>query len=103
MLVAGLALVACPPALAHGTWEGKAPHQANPLSREPAPFCDHPLESHLHAAIEGDRLQGRDRARINREGDRRRQLRISAGLEESAIRRVPVVEDIVDESEELNV
>src|SRR3984893_8427686 len=92
-----------PPSISAWHWEGKAPRQARPLSREPAPFCDHPLESHLHAAIEGDRLQGRDRARINREGDRRRQLRISAGIEECTIGRVPVVEDIVDESEELHV
>ena len=82
--------------------------EAKPRAR-PSPiqgahiFRDDPLKSDLHAAIEGDRLQWSYRAGIVREGDRRRQLRIGAGIEKSAKGRVPVVEDIVDEPEELNV
>src|SRR2546430_8616713 len=61
------------------------------------------LKSDLHAAIKGSRLQGRDRARIIREGNKRGLLRIGAGIKESAKSRISVVEKIVDKPEKLNM
>jgi len=57
------------------------------------------LKSHLHAGGKGNRLQGRDSARIARKGNKRGLLRIGAGIKESAISRISVVEEIVDELE----
>jgi hypothetical protein len=61
------------------------------------------LKSDLHAAIKGNRLQGRNRARIIRKGNKRGLLRIGARIKERAISRISVVEKIVDKPKKLNM
>src|SRR3984893_14817818 len=92
-----------PPSISAWPRGRQSPAPGHPLSREAASFRDPPLKSDLHAAVEGDRLQGCDRARIGSKNDWRRILGIGANIEEGAKGRVSVVEDIVDEPEELNV
>src|ERR1019366_3648516 len=69
------------------------------------PMCprDISLKSHLDAAIKGDRLQRRDGARVACEGDQRGLLGAGAGIEERAVGRVSVVEQIVDKSKKLKM
>src|ERR1700730_6303609 len=84
--------------------QGKAKPRARPSPIQSArALRGHPLKGDLHPAIEGDRRQGRDRARIGSKNDWRRFLRIGARTKESAKGRVSVVKNIVDKPEELNV
>src|ERR1700757_3252002 len=61
------------------------------------------LKCHFHAAVKREGLERRDHARIASKENGRRLLRIGARIEESAISRVSIVKEIVDEPEKLHM